>query len=146
MIEGVQISPRQIIRDSRGDVLHMLKLTDEAFSKFGEMYFSKVEPGHKKMWRRHREATSQLIVPIGDVCFSLFDDRDDSPTNGQHDDVLIGEDSYHLLTIPPMVWYAFANIGQTLALVASLSSLPHDPNESDRREFSDTRMPRIQGA
>jgi len=127
-------------------VLHMLKLSDGMFGQFGEVYFSKVQPGHQKAWRRHREATSQLAVPIGSVQFILFDDREVSPTCGQRGDIVIGEDDYKLLTIPPMVWYAFTNPGRVAALIASCSSLPHDPNESDRREFSDPRMPRLQGS
>ena len=146
MIDGVRVSPRRVISDPRGDVLHMLKRTDEVFSEFGEAYFSKIQPGHQKAWRRHREATSQLAVPIGCVHFVLFDDRDNSSTSGQRSDVVIGEDDYCLLTIPPMVWYAFENTGVIGALIGSCSSLPHDPNESDKRELSDPRMPRFQGA
>ncbi|MEY4400686.1 MAG: hypothetical protein RL072_551 [Actinomycetota bacterium] len=146
MIEGVQVSPRRVISDPRGDVLHMLKCTDEVFSEFGEVYFSKIRPGQQKAWRRHREATSQLAVPIGAVRFLLFDDRDKSATRGQRSDVVIGEDDYYLLTIPAMVWYSFENVGVSLALIGSCSSLPHDPGESDKRELSDPRMPRFQGA
>ena len=146
MIDGVQVSPRRIIPDPRGDVLHMLKRTDEVFSEFGEVYFSKIQPGQQKAWRRHREATSQLAVPIGAVHFVLFDDRETSATRGKRSDVVIGENQYNLLTIPPMVWYAFENTGVIGALIGSCSSLPHDPNESDKREISDPRMPRFQGA
>ena len=146
MIEGVRVSPRRVISDPRGDVLHMLKRTDDIFSEFGEVYFSKVQPGQQKAWRRHREATSQLAVPIGTVHFVLFDDREASATRGERSDVVIGENQYNLLTIPPMVWYAFENTGIIGALIGSCSSLPHDPNESDKREFSDPRMPRLQGA
>lgn len=145
MIDGVRISPRRVISDPRGDVLHMLKRTDDVFTEFGEVYFSKIHVGQQKAWRRHRVATSQLAVPIGSVRFVLLDDRKESPTNGQRGDVIIGESNHHLLTIPPMVWYAFENAGGDTALIASCSSLPHDPDESDRREFSDARMPRLQG-
>ena len=145
MIDGVHVSPRRVITDPRGDVLHMLKRTDDVFTEFGEMYFSKIQPRQQKAWRRHRLATSQLAVPIGSVHFVLLDDRNESPTNGQRGDVIIGESHHHLLTIPPMVWYAFENAGGDTALIGSCSSLPHDPDESDRREFSDARMPRLQG-
>ena len=57
MIDGVRISPRRVIEDPRGDVLHMLKRTDEVFKQFGEVYYSKIHPGQQKSWRRHREAT-----------------------------------------------------------------------------------------
>lgn len=145
MIDGVHVSPRRVITDPRGDVLHMLKRTDDVFTEFGEMYFSKIQPRQQKAWRRHRLATSQLAVPIGSVHFVLLDDRNESPTNGERGDVIIGESHHHLLTIPPMVWYAFENAGGDTALIGSCSSLPHDPDESDRREFSDARMPRLQG-
>lgn len=145
MIDGVRVSPRRVIEDPRGDVLHMLKRTDDVFTQFGEMYFSKIQPGQQKAWRRHREAISQLAVPVGTVHFVLMDDRATSHTRGERSDVTIGEYSYSLLTIPPMVWYAFENAGATTALIGSCSSLPHDPNESERRELSDPVMPRIEG-
>ena len=145
MIDGVRISPRRVIEDPRGDVLHMLKRTDEVFTQFGEVYFSKIHPGQQKAWRRHRKATSQLAVPVGTVHFVLVDDRVTSPTCGERADVTIGETSYSLLTVPPMVWYAFENTGTVTALIGSCSSLPHDPNESDRRELTDPVMPRLKG-
>ena len=145
MIDGVRISPRRVVEDPRGDVLHMLKRTDEVFTQFGEVYFSKIHPGQQKAWRRHREATSQLAVPVGTVHFVLVDDRVTSPTCGERADVTIGETSYSLLTVPPMVWYAFENTGTVTALIGSCSSLPHDPNESDRRELTDPVMPRLKG-
>ena len=145
MIDGVRVSPRRVIGDARGDVLHMLKRTDDVFTEFGEVYFSKIHASQRKPWRRHRLATSQLAVPIGSVHFVLLDDRETSPTNGQRADVTIGESNHQLLTIPPLVWYAFENAGSETALIGSCSSLPHDPEESDRREFSDARMPRMQG-
>ena len=145
MIDGVRVSPRRVIEDPRGDVLHMLKRTDEVFTQFGEVYFSKIYPGQQKAWRRHQEATSQLAVPVGTVHFVLVDDRATSPTRGERADVTIGETSYSLLTVPPMVWYAFENTGTVTALIGSCSSLPHDPNESDRRELTDPVMPRLKG-
>jgi len=144
MIDGVRVSPRRVIEDPRGDVLHMLKCTDETFTQFGEMYFSKIHPGQQKAWRRHRKATSQLAVPVGTVHFVLVDDRATSPSRGERADVTIGETSYSLLTIPPMVWYAFENTGISTALIGSCSSLPHDPDESDRRELTDPMMPRLE--
>lgn len=143
MINGVSISPRRVTEDIRGSVLHMLKRTDDVFTDFGEIYFSKINVGKEKAWRRHRLAVSQLVVPIGSVRFILFDDRDSSSTRNECMDVVIGESNHQLLTVPPMVWYAFSNVGADTALVGNCSSLPHDPDESDRRDFSDSRMPRL---
>lgn len=141
MIDGVKVSPRRVIPDERGDVLHMLKSTDTEFGQFGEMYFSKIGVEKKKTWRRHREATSQLTVPVGSVRFVMFDDRSSSQTRGTRLEVTIGESHHHLITIPPMVWYAFENAGNETALIGNCSSLPRDPSESDRRDLDDSRMP-----
>jgi dTDP-4-dehydrorhamnose 3,5-epimerase len=141
MIDGVIVSPRRVIPDERGDVLHMLKSTDPEFGQFGEMYFSKIAVARQKSWRRHREATSQLTVPVGSVRFIMFDDRSSSKTRGDRLEVTIGETHHNLITIPPMVWYAFENVGNEIALIGNCSSLPRDQFESDRRELGDSRMP-----
>lgn len=39
MIAGVSVTPRKQISDERGKIMHMLKVTDEEFEKFGEIYF-----------------------------------------------------------------------------------------------------------
>lgn len=143
MIDGVKLNPRRVIADSRGDVLHMVKRTDDVFTEFGEVYFSKVVAGQCKTWRRRLRATSQLAVPVGLVHFVLFDDRSQSPTYGERIDIEIGETNHHLLTIPPLVWYAFENTGVATALIGSCASLPHDPSETEKRELSDERMPKL---
>jgi len=145
MIDGVRITPRRVTHDFRGDVMHFLRNTDDEFTEFGEVYFSKIIAGQRKTWRRHRVAVSQLVVPIGTVEILLFDDRPASLTEHVHYKLAIGETNHQLVTVPPLVWYAFENSGDTTALIANCSSLPHDPNESDRREFSDNRMPQFQG-
>lgn len=145
MIGDVRVSPRRVTRDFRGDVMHFIRTSDDVFTEFGEVYFSKILVGQSKTWRRHRVAVSQLVVPIGTINILLFDDRTDSPSCGMSDKLTLGERDYQLITIPPLVWYAFENQGTETALIANCSSLSHDPSESDRREFSDTRMPQLLG-
>ncbi|MGH7330833.1 MAG: hypothetical protein ACREJX_20990, partial [Polyangiaceae bacterium] len=62
MIDGVIISPRKIIPDDRGKVLHMLKRTDPEFQAFGEIYFSTIYPGVVKGWHLHREMVINYVV------------------------------------------------------------------------------------
>jgi len=71
MLEGVHVSPRRIIADPRGDVLHMLKSTDDVFTQFGEVYFSKIQPRQEKAWRRTaRQLLSWLYR--SDPCTSCY--------------------------------------------------------------------------
>ena len=41
-MEGVLLSPLKIIQNSKGDIYHALKKSDETFFSFGEGYFTNV--------------------------------------------------------------------------------------------------------
>ena len=72
-IEGVQVTPLKIIPTDGGPVLHMLRRDFSGFSGFGEIYFSEVEPGAVKGWKRHLEMRQNFAVPKGRIKFALFD-------------------------------------------------------------------------
>ena len=57
VIEGLSLLPLQQIHDERGKVMHMLRVTDPHFDKFGEIYFSCTYPGVVKGWQKHNEIT-----------------------------------------------------------------------------------------
>ncbi len=41
-IDGVKVIKLRKIPDERGTIYHMLRSSDEHFTKFGEIYFSKI--------------------------------------------------------------------------------------------------------
>lgn len=143
MIEGVKVSTRRVISDPHGAVLHMLKPTDPDFAGFGEIYFSKIAVGQRKAWRRYHQATAQLVVPVGEVRFALYDERTSSLSAGSTGEFTLGESSYQLLTIPPQIWFAFQNMGAVDALIANCSSLAHDPTKIDRQDLDGSTIPYI---
>lgn len=143
MIGDVLLTPLKVVSDPRGDLRRMLSSMDVHFRGFGEIYFSIVESGCRKGWRRHHRATSQLAVPVGDVHFTLFDDRHLSPTYGDEMHVTLGLSDYRLLSVPPLIWFTFKNVGESAALVANCSSMPHNPEEVDRKEADDPSMPKL---
>lgn len=142
-IHGVTLTPRKVIWDQRGAVLHFLRRDDPAFSAFGEVYFSETLPGVVKAWKRHQRMTQCFIVPAGRMRFVLHDDRANSPSQGRTEEVVLGRpDAYALLRVPPLVWYGFAAVGNQPALIANCSDLPHDPAESETRPHNDPSMPK----
>ena len=141
MINGVQINPLRQIPDERGKVMHMMKAEDAVFASFGEIYFSRVYPGAVKAWHLHDRMTINYAVPHGKIKLVLFDDRADSSTNGEIQEIFLGEDNYQLVTIPPFVWNGFKGIGTETALVANCASIPHDPNEITRLDPDDCFIP-----
>jgi len=139
MIDGVIISPLRQIIDERGKVMHMLKNTDENFNSFGEIYFSGIHPGAIKAWHIHELMTLNYAVPIGLIKFVMYDDRQDSSTRGEVQELFVGSNNYCLISVPPMVWNGFKGLGSEMSLVANCSSIPHDPSEIRRLDpFSST--------
>lgn len=82
VIEGVEVQDLRIIPTEGGPVLHMLRADSPLFRSFGELYFSEVEPGHVKAWKRHSRQTQHFAVPVGMLKIVLYDDRADSPSRG----------------------------------------------------------------
>lgn len=141
MIDGVIVTPLRQILDERGKVMHMLRADAPPFQRFGEIYFSCVYPGAIKAWRIHKQMTLNYAVPHGNIKFVLYDDRSSSPTTGEIQELFLGPDNYYLVTVPPMIWNGFKGIGTETAVVANCASIPHDPNEIERRDPFDPSIP-----
>jgi dTDP-4-dehydrorhamnose 3,5-epimerase len=141
MIDGVRVTPLDQILDERGKVMHMLRSDSDLFRGFGEIYFSCVYPGAIKGWHLHKKMILNYAVPHGNIKFVLYDDRVGSPTRGEIQEIFMGPDHYCLVTVPPMIWNGFKGIGTEMAIVANCASIPHDPEEMERRDPSDPSIP-----
>jgi dTDP-4-dehydrorhamnose 3,5-epimerase len=141
MIEGVLVLPLRKIPDERGLVMHMLRCDAPHFECFGEIYFSVVYPGVIKGWHLHRQMTLNYAVVAGMIKLALYDDREESPSRGQIQELFLGDHNYQLVRIPPRVWNGVKNIGPGPATIANCATLPHDPEEMERLDPSSTRIP-----
>ncbi len=141
MIYGIQKTPLKQFKDDRGKVMHMLKSTDPYFEKFGEIYFSWINPGKIKAWSKHLHMTMNYAVPMGNIKVVFFDDRPNSNTSGKIEEYYLGEDDYYLLTIPPNIWYGITVVGNVAAMIANCANIPHDPAEIIRMDPFDPEIP-----
>ncbi|MBI4824571.1 MAG: dTDP-4-dehydrorhamnose 3,5-epimerase family protein [Nitrospirae bacterium] len=141
MIDGVVIKPLRKIPDERGCIYHMLRADDPEFEKFGEIYFSTVYPNVIKGWHIHKRMTLNYAVIQGMIKLVLYDERKDSATKGELMELFMGEENYVLVKIPPMVWNGTKGIGIKPAIIANCATLPHDPEEIERLEPFDKRIP-----
>lgn len=130
-IQGVLLTPLKRIANPKGEVMHAMKSTSPGYSGFGEAYFSMVLPGATKGWKRHRRVTLNLVVPVGEVRFVIFDDRVGSATSGCFGDYVLGKANYSRLTISHGLWVAFHGVGTQDNILINLASEEHDPAESD---------------
>ena len=145
MIEGLILTPLQIFQGDSGDVLHGIRNNENSFCGFGEAYFSTINCGAVKGWKRHREMTLNIMVPCGEIRFVLFDDRENSPTQNDFFSVELSRQNYQRLTIPPMVWMAFRGMRKGLNMLMNVASIPHDPEESDSLDLKKNHIPYIWG-
>ena len=146
MIDGVTLTPLRQIPDERGMVMHMLRRTDPHFREFGEVYFSAVGHGAVKAWKRHRMMTLNLACVHGAVRLVIYDDRPESPTCGQIQDITLSPQTpgqYALVTVPPLLWTGFTGVAPGESLLCNCASLPHDPAEADRRDENDPAFPKV---
>lgn len=141
MIKGVFIKPLKVFSDERGKVMHMLRCDATFFKQFGEIYFSTINPGIIKGWKKHLKMTQHFAVPMGNIKLVIYDDRDNSSTKGEIQEIYIGTENYQLVRIPPLVWYAFKAVGNESALIANCTDLPHDPNEAIATDPFDKKIP-----
>ena len=140
-IQDLKVTPLRIIEDDRGSVMHMLRLDDPHFEKFGEIYFSNTRPNTIKAWKRHKRMTLNIAVPIGRVRLVAYDDRAESKSYKNVDAFILGpDDQYALITIPPLIWFGFQNIGSTDALLANCATIAHETNEAEQRGLDDAPL------
>ena len=148
VIHGVWLRPVAEIATPGGPVLHMLRSDSPEFSGFGEVYFSLVEPGAVKAWKRHKRQTQTFAVPSGLMEVVIYDSRGDSPTHGATASFILGRPGhYSLLQIPPGLWYGFTCRSARAAVLANCANIPHDPEESERLPQDSPLIPyRLEGS
>lgn len=134
MIEGIVLTSLKVIAVDKGRVFHALKKNDKGYKNFGEAYFSEIEPNEIKAWKRHNIMTLNLVVPLGEVRFVLFDDRYNRQT---FEEITLSVENYYRLTIPPKIWFGFQGLSKTNSLILNIADIEHDPNEVDRKEIEE---------
>jgi len=136
-IAGVIFTPLSIIDTDGGDVLHAMRSSDLGYGGFGEAYFSTIDSGAIKGWKSHQEMILNLVARIGAVRFVIFDDRVNSPTKGEFDEVILSRENYGRLTIPPLLWVGFQGVDSSSSILLNVASIEHSPEEVNRRELNE---------
>ena len=134
LIEGVSLTETAIFEQPRGDVFHGVRQTDQNINTIAEAYFSFVNTGKIKGWKRHKIITLNLLVPIGEIAFCLYDDRRSSATFGAKQTFCLSRDNYKRLTVPPLIWVAFKGLNENCNMLVNFADVIHDPTESESIE------------
>lgn len=135
-IEGLEITSLKIITTNGGDVLHGININDGSFKGFGETYFSKIDFNFIKGWNLHKKMTLNIVVPVGEIRFVVFDDRINSISKGNFFDITLSKKNFKRLTIPPRVWLSFKGIGKKENILLNIADIVHDPDEIEKKKIN----------
>ena len=142
-INGVKIIKKKQIIDDRGKIKHMLRNDDKNYTKFGEIYFSSVNPKKVKAWHLHKLMTLNYVAVSGIIKLVLYDARQDSSTKGNFEEIILSDENYLLVSIPPLIWNGFCSGNKKSAILANCSNIPHDKKEIIRIPYNDKQIPYI---
>lgn len=131
IIERETITELKQIKHPQGDVYHALKASEHSYAGFGEAYFTQIFEGETKGWKKHTQMTMNLIVPVGDVTFYIYDE-----TNSKTRTYRINQSNYCRLTVPPGYWMAFKGHDPSMNLVLNVASIEHCPKEAENVALS----------
>ncbi|TWO20635.1 dTDP-4-dehydrorhamnose 3,5-epimerase [Campylobacter hyointestinalis] len=123
-MDGVILTSLKQIYNPKGNIFHAMKNSDIGYSGFGEAYFSTIDQNKIKGWKKHTKMTLNLIVPIGEIEFIIYNEK-----NKDFFSVKLSKNNYQRLTVSPNLWMAFRGIGEYNMLL-NLASIEHDPNEA----------------
>lgn len=123
-MDGIILTPLKKIYHPKGEILKAITKSDPVFSEFGEAYFSVINQGDIKGWKKHTKMISNLIVVIGEIEFVFHNEITKEFFN-----IKISQNNYKRLTIKPGLLMAFRGIKENNILF-NLSNIEHDPDET----------------
>jgi dTDP-4-dehydrorhamnose 3,5-epimerase len=132
-IEGVEVKRLTTHADPRGALTPVLDSRDPFWSEpVVYSYRVSILPGRIKGWGMHELQTDRYFIVCGSVRVVLFDGREGSSTAGSLLEVDFTDRTPGLVKIPPGVWHADQNWGETEAHLVNFPTRPYDPENPDK--------------
>jgi len=123
--------------------MEILRNDDEIYSQFGQVYMTTNYPGVVKAWHCHKKQIDYVTCVKGMIKIVLFDDRENSPTKGEVDELFIGDFHNDLVVIPAGVYHGWKNISESESIVVSVITNTYDSKNPDelRLPFDTDKIP-----
>ena len=132
-IDGVVVRRVPVQADHRGTLMPLLDVRDEFWAApVVYSYCFTIRPGVIKGWGMHEAQMDRYFVARGSIRVVLFDDRELSPSRGTLEQIYFTPATPGLVSIPPGVWHADQNWGNTDAIVMNFPTLPYNAANPDK--------------
>ncbi len=135
LIEGVKLKALKPIPDERGRLMEIIRIDDEIFSKFGQVYMTTAYPGVVKAWHFHQYQDDHFTVLSGMMKIVLYDGREDSVSHGKINEFFLGDHNQQVLKIPSRVVHGFKCVSQTEAMALNVTTEPYNYDEPDEQRI-----------
>ena len=140
LIEGVIVAEQKQNVDDRQTLVVYLRDSDSYFAGFSQSYVAICDRNVVKAWHYHLKQTDMWFVPHGKIKVGLFDAREDSPTAGIVNEVMMGSGRSVTLTIPPGIFHGYVTLSD-LSILINTTNQPYDPSDEYRIPWNDGRIP-----
>lgn len=132
LINGVVIKELKSIIDGRGDVIELWSLPwveKENFVVPKHSYQSATDYGVVKCWHLHEKHIDQFTVTRGKLQVVLADIREESPTFGSVNSIILGTGQPRLIKIPQGILHGWKSLAQPETIVINYQSEIYDPGD-----------------
>ncbi len=136
MIEGVKVIEIKKNADNRGFLSEIWKASGLDSFEPKQTNFTVAHPGIIKAFHFHEKQQDLWFCTSGNIEAVLFDRREDSPTSGETQTVILGEHSSTALLIPVGVAHGYRVIGNSPAGLVYLVDQEYDAENPDEGRIS----------
>ena len=127
----VILTPIEKIKVDGGDIIKNIKVGDIGYKDFQESYYSLINFGKKKGWKKHLEMTLNLTCPLGEVNFVFSEDLK------CFENITLDKNNLFRITIYPGTWFAFEGLYKPFSIVNNVADMIHNPNEVERKNLNE---------
>lgn len=136
MIDGVKVKKIITHCDDRGYFREVLRDDDDIAAKFGQISTSLAYPGVIKAFHWHYKQDDQWYFAAGNAQVVLYDRRPDSPTQGQTDTFILGDNNPIMVHIPVGVAHGYRVLGNQPAILVYHTTNSYNPDDPDEERIA----------
>jgi dTDP-4-dehydrorhamnose 3,5-epimerase len=143
MLSGVKIYNIKKNIDERGVFAELLRLDWRSLvedNNIAQVNLSMSYPGIIRAWHRHSMGQVDYVCVVkGVLKVCAYDDREDSKTKGQLDEIILNSEQIQIIRIPGFYWHGTKCIGNEPSMVLYFVTKLYDYKNPDeeRRPWND---------
>ena len=118
--------------DHRGSLTPIMDASEFWSEPVVHAYRITIRPGRIKGWGMHKLQADRYFVCGGRVRVVLHDGRVGSPTHGAYEELAFDETTPAVVLIPPGVWHADQNTGESDATIVNFPTRVFDSSNPDK--------------